>query len=65
MEWLDSVQNIIDVSDDDDDRKYAEHVNRPRRPKTFRERNDLFNTWDDVDFHVRFRLSKNMCVYSI
>lgn len=47
---------------EDDDNELNEYVNYVRRPYTIRCRIDHFNKWDDYDFKVRFRLSKETVI---
>lgn len=48
---MERLRNMIEDSDSDE-----EYI--PRRPRWIRERNDYFDNYDDRDFAVRFRLSK-------
>lgn len=49
--------NIFSESDSDDDlRDYINILHR--RPYTVRQRPNHFEFWDDEDFRIRFRLSK-------
>lgn len=48
---MERLRNMIEESDSDDD--YV-----PRRPRWIKERANYFEDYDDKDFAVRFRLSK-------
>lgn len=56
---MERLRNLIEDSDSDED--YI-----PRRPRWIRERNDYFDNYDDRDFAIRFRLSKEatLCLLS-
>lgn len=49
------LRRLRDLIDDSDS---GEEILRPRRPRVFRERSHYFESYDDNDFAVRFRLSK-------
>ncbi|CAK1592206.1 unnamed protein product [Parnassius mnemosyne] len=53
------LRNMIEDSDSDE-----EYI--PRRPRWIRERNNYFDNYDDRDFAIRFRLSKEatLCLLS-
>lgn len=45
-------------SDDEDVLAFIEHLNRPRKPRVYRNCVDNFNKWDENEFFNRFRLTK-------
>lgn len=49
-----------DLTDDEDFLELYNIIQHPRRPQTYRHREDHFAKWNDGEFHARFRLSKNV-----
>ncbi|KAH9640557.1 hypothetical protein HF086_001606 [Spodoptera exigua] len=54
-----------DSEDSSDDDNVITHFILMRRPKTFRVRNSPLETWDDVDFCQRYRLSKETVMWIV
>lgn len=52
---------IMDFVEDDDD-EIVEFLNYQRRPYTIRVRINHMEFWDDQDFKVRFRISKEVVI---
>lgn len=55
---MDDVFEIFEDIFSDDDEAIMEFVERPRRRKIFRNRINHFQIWDDQEFLVRFRISR-------
>lgn len=53
------MEYINDLTDDEDMLELIDVIDRQRSRKTFREREDHFTKWNDLEFVSRFRLSKN------
>lgn len=53
-------EDIVEIFQDllSDDEEIVEVVERPRRPKVYRNRIDHFNQWDNKEFLNRFRITK-------
>ncbi|CAK1602659.1 unnamed protein product [Parnassius mnemosyne] len=60
---MEAAYNFIFEHENDDILENLELLdNIVRRPKTYKERRDYFEEYDDVDFRTRFRLSKESCL---
>ena len=56
VEMFEIVENVLTSSDDEDEELFNL---AQRRPRIFKKRVNLFDTFDDIDFHTRFGLTKN------
>lgn len=59
-------EDIAEIFQDilSDDEEMIDIIERPRRPKTYRNRVDNFHKWDNIEFLNRFRITKE-CVTEI
>lgn len=53
--------DILNIFDDllSDNEEMVNVIERPRRPRMFRQRRDHFNGWNNIEFVNRFRISKD------
>lgn len=53
--------DILNIFEDllSDDEEIVNVIERPRRPRMFRQRRDHFHEWNDMEFINRFRISKD------
>lgn len=53
------INDLEDLTDDEDFLELIQIELFPRKPRTFREKIDHFEKWDESEFRERFRLSKD------
>lgn len=58
-----NIVRYFDSSESSSDEDVITNYVLMRRPKTFRPRNPPLETWDDVDFCQRYRLTKETVMW--